>query len=632
MATLAALLSEIDIRITDNNANEIDGPVLNALLKLLTNNTYPQPQAPTTSFPGWSNTVNYTTGNTIFENDLIYKAADDSGPDTSAGPVEPGTNTDYWVVVDPSTLSHDQNTDVGLGRHIGLIDGGGTFLLENSASRNFFVLDPGAGSGQIAFSLDSNKYNYTFITYIPSTASGFTALFESDVNQQTTANGLELSPGDWAMWQGNVDGKTRLVSSNVQDAPVGDAIRQISVEFTPDIILSGTTTTDTGTPNTVSILNVADSGTTDTDSLTNTVQAWTGDQFATNELVGYLIEFDYPIAGTKEVREITQHSSGGLLTLDANPSETELNVPYRIVEAFFTANEFINDYLVLVYPSLTQYAPVPNTAHKITANTYDGDLTVTQDFAYTGAANFQVHAPQRPILGDDYIIACVNTDNMVIEVPAITTDYERQVLTIYREGTNDPDQDYVTHIFFTDPIRGSNKVDLLADGENLTVLAHNYVVPHWDEYNRNDFCLCLNVNIETADTTALTNTTDLPIVATAWDMNRPNRFEVETVSNSIVATYKSLIPRHVEIIASVSVVRTGGTPTVTITAQIDTSTGWTNLLSKAVTVSNTSPIENVTFPIGKRLNFDDKIRFVAKTSGDGYYISELSLSSSQANA
>jgi hypothetical protein len=589
------------------------------------------------SIPVWLPTIPViNVGDYFLYEDDLYRAIEGS---TSLSPRPPDTfEGTYWVKVDFSELTHAQNTDAGLARYLDFITGSGVADLSQSL-RNYFQILPGTESGQLSISLQTfndmflppRENPFLFITYIPKYESGYTAVFQTDANQEVSAIGLELGPGDWAVWQCIAE-KTRLLASNKMSAEIGASIDEFSTEILPNILLSGASATDTDANDRVSILNKVDEGTTTTNSSLVTLQAWAGDLYDANEFAGYMIDLYYPIGQYTEQIPIVSHTTGGLLTLEYAPSASEANVEYRIAEEFWAENEFAGKYVVLNYPNLTAYAPEPRTAHRIFNSSYDGVLTVVQPITYTGDCDYQIHDPYLVDPAQDNFLACINTNNIVVFVQDISADDERNRLTIYRENNNDPDMDYTAFLFFNNPVKGSNLVTLQADGELLTLAAHNYGTKHWDEENRNAFCVCLNANIVTADTTSLTNTSNLPIVADDWSMNHPIRFEIETIANSLVWRYTSLIKRTIEFVVSVTIVRTGGTPTVTVTMQRDVGAGWVDILDKSIVLSNNSPNENLTFPVSKMVSFGDKFRMVARTGGSGYYISEMSITTSNSNA
>ena len=170
------------------------------------------------SIPVWVDTTTYTLENGdvyVLHNNKIWKLV----AATSINE-EPGVSMD-WEEVDFSELSHMQNTDFKLGRESMLLDGGGTqtFDLTQSffAEKNYFHLYTDAGNGDATYTLQTVngglRKQGQFLVVVPKGAI-YTITFQDNAHQKIGIANLELTDGDWALFEGDVSGKTTLIASN----------------------------------------------------------------------------------------------------------------------------------------------------------------------------------------------------------------------------------------------------------------------------------------------------------------------------------------------------------------------------------------------------------------------------------
>lgn len=645
--TLAQIKAQIDANVTSNANNENTGARVNALLNLMADNLYVtiDDSGDIITIPEWNNTTNYESGYVIY-NGIVYLSLQPSGPE-NGGAVEPGTDANVWQAVESDQFAHPQNSDFRLGRLPGLIDataaGGltGTVDLTSSTYKNlnYFSLDTDAVGNDATYTLQTlngTESKTGLILIVVPESAGFTVTFPDNTLQQ--AGGLELTGGDIALFEGNVNGKTKLLASNKQKLTASnlDTLASSSDDITPTVLDSGTGISVTDGDTTVNLANVIKTDTVDTTSGSTTVDI--GGSLTFDEYRGYYIELQF--TGGTEYYEITTSSTTGVLTVAPAISTTETGVTYRVLEKIYTdPNVFFDaeSFLILTYNNRTDYAPIYKSLHRADSITIDGILTLalSEPVELTDSdVDWKIHDMTDVSFAGNWqtIRACNTTDDIIVKVDSIGVDDEDNRLVMYREGGNDPNSDYNVYIFLGDDVRGTSRLYLLNDYELTELRAHLSGGAHWDEFNRNGYCVCINFQIETADTSALTNTSPLPIAASAWDLNHPSRFKLQVVSDSIEITYDDSIARRIELVASVSIVRTGGSPDVTITVQEDTGIGWTDIQSKTVSLSNNSPTENVSFPIAKGWQQGDKLRFLSNTDGNGYYISELTVTTANANA
>jgi hypothetical protein len=483
-------------------------------------------------------------------------------PDDHSG-ITPGSDPLVWKIESVGTLSHEQNTDIRLGRYAANLDGSVTHDMIERLTFNFFrIRSAGGFSGELQVSLLTIKpgasYNNEFITFVPIAAAGlYTAKFTSDANQEVGPNPLILGPGDWAKWQGNLDGKTKLIASNVLNEATIDTIDELSEDIFPNIQETGT------------------------------------------------------------------------MTVAAD--DTQLSLP----AGTYVENELAGKYLILTYDDLVNYARPIKTIHLIESNTTTGEIVVANETKFAGVPTYQIATPSLVDLDDDVIKAANCTDNIVIIVPAITAVMNRQRLILYREGGNDPDSEYDCFIVLADPILGATEITLVNDGEVIDLRAHTFGMNHWDFFGSNRLCVCLNIAMITPNTTALSNTTDATIKAVTWNLNHPSRFRVKVeTDNSITVEYISRVKRNLTVTAVVELVRTAGSPVITVTPQIDSGSGWEPLTvdNQVINLTNFAARDGRTFPVSRGFKFGDKLRFVSRTTTGSYYIENLKIKLGESNA
>ncbi|TVR42393.1 MAG: hypothetical protein EA392_00360 [Cryomorphaceae bacterium] len=134
--------------------------------------------------------------------------------------VTPGTDPSIWALTSTGDLVHEQNTDVRLGRFHADLSGAvtETFNLYTSAfiNKNYFAL------------LNTVDCTYTFRTadpairqtkrgqfmvFVPDSA-GYKVTLPDNAFQSVGGVDLVLEAGDFAVFEGDVEGKSLLIASN----------------------------------------------------------------------------------------------------------------------------------------------------------------------------------------------------------------------------------------------------------------------------------------------------------------------------------------------------------------------------------------------------------------------------------
>ena len=605
-----------------------------------------------TGIPTWNSDIDIIEKDEKYFDDdgFIYNSLLVSGDETGAGAKKPADNIGtYWERVDPSELSHAQNSDLKLGRYTSLIDGGGTQTIDLTVSPyskyNFFILATDAGEGDATYAFRSTSgsgssrgvYNVRFYVYVPDSAT-YKITLPSNSDQDT--KDIILTGGDWALLEGNVNGKTVLIASS---AEVGnfDTQDEISLNIEPDILEEGTGISVTAAATEIDISQPTREGdvTVTGDSTTVTLGLSPG-TYTTDELAGTYIEIDYSVFSGegKELYEITANTDTGTLTLAIGVSFSLADAPYRLLPKIYTLpTEFEEKVIVLTYNNNDDYARPLKTWLTAGTITTGGVLTIeaTPEILVTdNNVDYQIHETQEIDVSDkDNVVACLTSEDIVLTIPSIASEPDRTRLTIYREGGNDAGSDNLVYIFLTENVLGTDFITLDNDGELVELASHLYGGAHIDLFRRSGLCVCLNVAIETADTTGLTNTSYQTIQPTSWDLNHPSRFQVEVQTDgSVVMTYTSRIKRNLLVSTSMEAVRTGGTPQVDVAAEIDTGSGWALWKKQTIDMSNNSPSSARTLLVSRLFSFGDKLRFVSKSDGDGYYISSLNCVTANSNA
>src|SRR6056297_1458008 len=644
--------NRIDLDITDNDNNEITGPVLNSVPKVLNENLYVtiNDSGDIITIPEWNNTTDYSAGFGIYDGNT-YNAVQPSGPN-EGGAVEPGTDATVWKLVETDQLAHPQNSDARLGRNIGLIDatvaGGLTGTVDLTTSEfknlNYFILNTDAGSNDATYTLQSKNGSAVktgmILLVVPESAT-YTITFPENSEQKT--GNIELTGGDIAFFECNVYGKTKLIASNKMSVDVSnfDTQDEISLNIEPDILEEGTGISVTAAATEIDISQPTREGdvTVTGDSTTVTLGLSPG-TYTTDELAGTYIEIDYSVFSGegKELYEITANTDTGTLTLAIGVSFSLADAPYRLLPKIYTLpTEFEEKVIVLTYNNNDDYARPLKTWLTAGTITTGGVLTIeaTPEILVTdNNVDYQIHETQEIDVSDkDNVVACLTSEDIVLTIPSIASEPDRTRLTIYREGGNDAGSDNLVYIFLTENVLGTDFITLDNDGELVELASHLYGGAHIDLFRRSGLCVCLNVAIETADTTGLTNTSYQTIQPTSWDLNHPSRFQVEVqVDGSVVMTYTSRIKRNLLVSTSMEAVRTGGTPQVDVAAEIDSGSGWTLWKKQTIDMSNNSPSSARTLLVSRLFSFGDKLRFVSKSDGDGYYISSLNCVTANSNA
>ena len=225
--TLQEIIDKINANIDTTGNNLTTGAGLIEVLLDMINASFNAPGEATTSLPAYSTTTNYTVGLAVFFNNAIWVSLEENGPDSTI--VEPGTNEDVWVALDPFELAHLQNTDFKLGRHIKRIGPGdldfGVLNLTWFVYRksNYFIF----GDTQDQLSTDFNvslktvdgSSRYEGFFWVINEYQNATVTINFDGNTEIPGLvDLNLAQGDWALCLGAVEmnggRRTQVVASN----------------------------------------------------------------------------------------------------------------------------------------------------------------------------------------------------------------------------------------------------------------------------------------------------------------------------------------------------------------------------------------------------------------------------------
>lgn len=436
--------------------------------------------------------------------------------------------------------------------------------------------------------------------------------FTNDANQEIGDNDLVLTENDWALFQGNINGKTRVLTSNKLQGTGGGSGQTI-----PEELLASATGEKT-TLTAADIFAILDSE--DSNSLKRVLFS-----NLQSEIIGDTID-----EVSTNVDPNILESGTGIAAPESNGTDVDLGGS----ATQYTVDEFVGKYLILDFTNNTGISPTPLIARKITANTADGVITVDTAITETGTdVDWQIVEPHAvTISGRNNVIACNATNNIVIEVPAIVTDDERNRLLIYREKQSVDTDDYKVFVFFEDTYRGSNTLELLRDYETYEFAAHTQGTNHWDEFRKNNVPVILNVDILTPDTTGLSNTTKETVKATAWNLRNPAHFVAEEESDgSIVITCTNRVPVALTINIACEVVRTANNPNVTIEIEKDTGSGFTKIDEQTIATNSQVTEDGRTFFVSAMWEFGFALRVMAYTDAGTYYINQLKFAVSETN-
>lgn len=557
MATLAELITQIQSTIFPNTTKLIDAQDHQDLLVAIVNAVYPVPDE-STGIPTWTSSEDILTGTYWLYNDKIWVSLDDSGP-SYGGAVEPGTNAAYWLEIPASALTHAQNTDFKLGRWVSLLDGGGTqtFDLTDSLYNeyNYFILESDAGGSDATYTLQTvngtARKRGMFFCVVQS-ASTFTITFEDNATQLIGGTNLELTGGDWALFEGDINGKTTLLMSNKMAGAGGAGGGHVLQE--PD-----------GTP-----LSQRDN-----------LRATSPLRFS-NPIGELYSELDIDPDETLEedyadltANTVALTGTGSVLT--ATTFDTG---------AALTADELVDDILIVTHSSLTEYNPTPKEAFRVVSNTAAGVITIEGTFVYTTAgAAFDVLTPYEIFANKDFLLACKPSGNdLAVQFPLVAAATNRNKIEIYWEEGFTPSDNRVFMFTKTgQKIKNSEKASLLAENESYYFRHHAAGTFHFDFLQASFVNSILDVNITTPYATAINTASALvPVPATVWNTGTPIRWTCETVADptyasqfNIEATYTCLLERYAEIVGYIEVQRgVGGTRTVELAIQKYNGATW----------------------------------------------------------
>lgn len=136
---------------------------------------------------------------------------------------EPGDSL-AWEELPLSALTHVQNTDYKIGRHlIEILDEGGVIDMttKDMFGINYLLLNPDTELEEVSFVIRTRTGGYAFgedheIFVTVSPESTCDVKFETDVMyMDIPTDSVVLTPGDWAVFKGTVNGKTVMLNSNV---------------------------------------------------------------------------------------------------------------------------------------------------------------------------------------------------------------------------------------------------------------------------------------------------------------------------------------------------------------------------------------------------------------------------------
>lgn len=181
---------------------------------------------------------------------------------TSTGD-EPGVSA-VWEELPISALMHVQNTDYKIGRHmVEILDEGGNIDMTAGIMKgvNYIVLNPDTELTEVSFVIRTRNLSYAFgddqeifVTVAPDAVCD--VKFETDtMYMDIPTDSVVLTPGDWAVFKGMVNGKTAMINSNIllgagggganpfdQDLNKASSVEHSALKITGIALLNGVVT------------------------------------------------------------------------------------------------------------------------------------------------------------------------------------------------------------------------------------------------------------------------------------------------------------------------------------------------------------------------------------------------------
>jgi hypothetical protein len=224
-----------------------------------------------------------------------------------------------------------------------------------------------------------------------------------------------------------------------------------------------------------------------------------------------------------------------------------------------TEDMYAGKYAVLHYEDLTNFCPVPDEAIKILSNT-------TDTFVFDRNSEFVPSAGTKYMIVEPYIpkMSSINAfdisiDPIVIELPKVTYENEREFLDVYIESGGNGNKVYLFP-FEGDVVLGSFKAELVVPKEYISLKSHMWQAPHWDVVNAYKNSVKLDVSITTSTPTLGADVQNwTKVIADVWDFQslpcngRARRFVIESIGQTWEAIYTSRITRDMLIHVPITV-------------------------------------------------------------------------------
>jgi hypothetical protein len=546
------------------------------------------------SIPVWTtSTDNIQIGDYFLYDDFLYRAL---APSSSSDPKQPDLFPTFWESVDLSDLAHAQNTDFKLGTFYAPAEPVSEILLYSSTfNKKNFIQIGGDGQDQWDSDIDITLKSYDSATGVGVDHYYFIRAFnDGQVGRavfttnafQDVGDGLILSDEDWAIFKGNVDGITKLVTSNkvgdfiplsgtVEGKPVtgivkfqssGGGVIEINIaEYEGAIELKsndGVRVANIGS----SALNYSGEYFSGESQLpfSNTFifsqqtgfllssnhddskglladkyyganyddNTYVQKKYIVNEIIDNSIDQDsFDLTGNTELRTGT-----GTVAISGDNS-------ILTVDEATTLDDYAGDAVILTFSALTNYNPIPKQAFYIIERTGPDTLLLQGNCILTGACDYRIVTPYQ-VPGDRFFLLGhkPGSGDQVFYLPEITALNDRFNFETYWEEGFGSAGDRVFGIMYPgQKIKDKGCFELVAENESFYGRYHFTGVPHLDPLQLTWFNVILDVNISTPLAAAVsTGSTWQPVPALAWDTNTPIRFYSIEVDDTVIASAKNI--------------------------------------------------------------------------------------------
>jgi hypothetical protein len=287
-----------------------------------------------------------------------------------------------------------------------------------------------------------------------------------------------------------------------------------------------------------------------------------------------------------------------------------------------TLNQYVGNYLLITFSSLSQYNPLVVKCYKIIANTTTGILTLDENIHFS-ASNvlYQIVKPEIIDITKESTLRFFPMDNIVCYLPEITNEVDGNKLTLFRETIVSTNKK--VFIVSNNLINKSfNKFEITGDNESYILAAHYSSLNHWDIIS-SKINLLVNSQILTPsnDLVIYPEASPMPILATSWQTSGLKNFMIETIEevdsgiDYLEFTYLGAETQYINVNVQLLIRKIGANTIITTNIEkVSPNNDTEDILNSQETIMGPAEYHNISFNGLFEISYNQRFRVKLSSS------------------